>query len=222
MKNLQAEFGERLVTLRDGSSGLRGQLRCEVKAAPGENELDFIATDESLDRYHEVIRLDGWKTANYLANPVVVDSHNYWSVLSILGGTTKLTIREGAMHNRVRFAVDNPAGRISYKMAKAGFIRSESVGFIPLKWENGIGPNDPNRTFTEQELLEISLVSVPANPGATVERALKCGAIDRCDVRELVELLQQAGEQTPRSTVVSSPRELLTLARSIAAIFKRC
>jgi HK97 family phage prohead protease len=191
MKTL-TEFGERLTTLRDGRQGLRGALHCEVKAGPGEHELDFVATDETLDRYDEVVRLDGWQTANYLANPVVVDSHNYWSVLSILGNTTRLTITDGAMRNRVKFAVDNPAGAISFKMAKAGFIHSESVGFIPMLWENGMREDQPPRTFLKQELLEISLVSVPANPGATVGAALKSGAIVRSDLRELVQLLTRS------------------------------
>jgi hypothetical protein len=41
-----------------------------------------------------------------------------------------------------------------------------SVGFIPTKWEDGDGEKTPKRTYTEQELLEISHVVVPSNRDA--------------------------------------------------------
>jgi HK97 family phage prohead protease len=191
MKDL-TEFGERLVMLQGEHEGLREQLKCEVKAA-GDHELNFIATDESVDRYREVIRLDGWELKNYRANPVVLDSHNYWSIASILGRSTEVTIEKGRMTNRVKFAVENPLGNLAFKLAKSGFIQSESVGFIPLDWENMPGAKDgePNRIFTKQELLEISLVSVPANPGATIGAALKSGALEKGDVTEVYQLLKQ-------------------------------
>ncbi len=198
MKNLtdlQKDFGPRLVTLRTGASGLRGGLTCEVKTVDGGAILDFVATDETLDRYGEVIRLAGWDTKNYLANPVVPDCHNYDSVMRILGRTIDLSIADGRMVNRVEFALDNPLGNIAYKMAKAGFIKSESVGFIPLDWEDGKGGNDQaTRIFTKQELLEISLVVVPANPGATLGLALKSGAIERADLRAGADLLKKLSD----------------------------
>ena len=194
LEQLQKEFGNRLVTLRDGLAGLRGGLHCEVKDVAGEAPmLDFIATDETVDRYNECIKLDGWNTDNYLANPVVPDCHNYDSVARILGRTVSLKISD-KMVNRVEFALDNPMGNMAYKMAKGGFIKSESVGFIPLEWNNGNEKDQPDRTYTKQELLEISLVVVPANPGATVGLALKSGAIQRSDLRDLQPLVLPAGK----------------------------
>jgi len=196
--NLQKEFGERLVTLRDGRPGLRGGLHCEVRspevAVPGAGEppalLDFIATDETLDRYNELIRLDGWRTDNYLKNPVVPDCHNYYSIAAILGRTVRLEIAGGKMVNRVEFALDNPLGAVAYKLARGGFIQSESVGFIPLEWTNGARPGEPDRTYTRQELLEISLVVVPANPGATIGAAVRSGAVERGDLQNLAAFLK--------------------------------
>lgn len=212
MNDLITEFGDRLTTFASGARGLRELLKCEVKAAPGEHELDFIASDESIDRYQEVVKLDGWSLKNYLANPVVLDSHNYWSVGAILGKSTKLTIEDGKMRNRVKFALDNPLGAIAYKMAKAGFINSESVGFIPTEWKNGVGPNEPRRTYLKQELLEISLVPVPANPGATIEASLKSGAVGRGDVKDLYEFLKQFQQ---RETQADAPVDPGAKARAL-------
>lgn len=189
IEQLQKEFGARLVKLQSGAQGIRGGLRCEVKDTGEDATLDFVATDETMDRYNEVIQLAGWDVKNYLANPVVPDCHSYDSVARILGRTTSLTITD-KMVNRVQFALDNPLGNMAYKMARGGFIKSESVGFIPLEWING-GKDEPERTYTKQELLEISLVVVPANPGATVGAALKSGAIEKSDLKSLADFLKQ-------------------------------
>ena len=45
-------------------------------------------------------------------------------------------------------------------------MRASSVGFIPKEWEDMDGKGGVWRKYTKQELLELSLVSVPANPEA--------------------------------------------------------
>ncbi len=176
MKTL-TEFGDRLVTLNTGAQGLRGGLRCEVRdAADGDAPvMDFIASDESLDRYDEVISIDGWQLDNFKANPVIPDCHDYSSISKILGRAQSIGVADGKLVNRVEFCVDNPMGNLAYKMARGGFIKSQSVGFIPLEWVNGAGKDEPGRKYTKQELLEVSLVVVPANPGATIGAALRAG-----------------------------------------------
>jgi HK97 family phage prohead protease len=224
------ELSSRLITLNDGRQGLRGGLHCEVRSVIGADGkdpgavLDFIATDETLDRYNEVIKLDGWDTKSYLANPVVPDCHCYYSIACILGRTIDLKIADGKMINRVEFALDNPLGSMAYKMAKGGFIKSESVGFIPREWTNGNKPGEPDRTYTEQELLEISLVVVPANPGATVGLALKSGAIERADIRDVIEVLKSFCSDkvdppnTPRTEPGDQSAQLLQMARSLKSV----
>lgn len=227
--NLKTEFGERLVRLRDGRDGLRGGMVCEVKSvANEEHTLDFIATDETLDRYGEKILLAGWELDNFRANPVVVDSHDYSSVLRILGNAPDLKVTAGKMHNRVRFAMDNPLGAIAYKMSAAGFIKSQSVGFIPKEWVNGQRDDQPSRTFTKQELLEISLVAIPANPGATIGLALKSGVLVKGDITELASALKHFCNSQERSSAPAGATggradiaQLLPLARALADVAKR-
>jgi len=100
-------------------------------------------------------------------------------------------VKEGKLLNRVRFALDNPMGNLAYKMARGGYVRSESVGFIPIEWMRGNeAAGEPYRTFKKQELLEISLVAVPANPSATIGAALKSGAIQKGDLEAMQEVLR--------------------------------
>jgi HK97 family phage prohead protease len=218
-----SEFGDRLVTLNTGKQGLRGGLRSEVKAVAGnEPVMDFIASDNTIDRYGEVIEPAGWMLENFRANPVIPDCHDYSSIGKILGKATSITVADGKLVNRVEFCLDNPMGSLAYKMAKGGFIKSQSVGFIPLEWRNPIGKDEPDRIYTKTELLEVSLVVVPANPGATVGLALKSGAIERRDISEVVEFLKQfcdtpaaPGRKTGATAPESNDAQVLQLARTL-------
>lgn len=193
MKTLTEEFGQRLVTLHTGALGLRGGLRCSVRSVTGGDSptLDFIGSDGSVDRYNEVIEPKGWQLENFRANPVIPDCHDYSSITKILGRAQSVEVKGGQLVNRVEFCTDNPMGNLAWKMAKGGFIKSQSVGFIPLEWNNGLGKDQPDRTYTKTELLEISLVVVPANPGATIKSALDSGAIERRDLRDLADFLKE-------------------------------
>lgn len=191
------EFGARIVTLNTGAQGLRGGHKCTVKEVTGQAAvMDFIASDETIDRYNEVIKPEAWQLENFRSNPVIPDCHNYSSIGMILGKAQSITVTEGKLVNRVEFCLDNPLGVMAHKMAKGGFLRSQSVGFIPLEWENGKGKDAPDRTYTKAELLEVSMVVVPANPSATVGLALKSRAITVADVRAAMEHLKQfCGEE---------------------------
>lgn len=192
MKTLVQEFGQRLVTLNTGAQGLRGGLRCEVKEVAGEAPvMDFIGSDGRVDRYNEVIDPSGWMLDNFKANPVIPDCHDYSSIARILGRAQTVEVKNGQLVNRVEFCLDNPMGNLAWKMSRGGFIKSQSVGFIPVEWKNGTGKDEADRTYMKAELLEISLVVVPANPGATIGLALKQGVVEKRDLRALADYLKE-------------------------------
>lgn len=220
-------FGSRVIRLSTGQDGLRGGLSCEVRVpsdVPDLPVLDFVASDETIDRYREVIKLDGWDLSAYDRNPVVVDSHDYSSVARIIGKSIETQLLKEGLVNSVEFCMDNPLGSLAYKMAKAGFIRAESVGFIPREYKLGNDPKEPSVTYTKTELIEISLVAVPANPNAVM--ALKSGAITRGDLRDVIDELKRICESEPESTSQgrAAARETNaaheSLARSIDALHK--
>lgn len=225
IEQLLKEFGARAVTLNTGATGLRGGLICDVRDVAGDLPmLDFISSDDTLDRYNEVIDQKGWQLDNFLSNPVVPDCHDYSSIAKILGKdvlTKDQQIQGGKLCCRVLFAVDNPMGNLAYKMAKGGFIKSQSVGFIPLEWTNGNDKNSPDRTYTKCELLEKSLVVVPANPGATIGMAFKQGVVERRDLTELADYLKEFCSKPEESAAKAATSgaginyvELLQIAKS--------
>lgn len=228
MKTLKQEFGDRLLTLNVGAHGLRGGFHAVCKEVAGTDPiLDMIASDDTLDRYNEVIRIEAWRDGldNFLANPVVPDCHNYSSTAFILGRDIlpkDQQIANGKLQARVLFATDNPLAMMNFNMGRKGFIRTMSVGFIPIEFQNGVGNDQPSRIYTKCELLEKSIVVVPANPGATVGLALKSGAITKADVRKVIDFLMPfcsddaVPPPTPRTPGgTDNGVRLLQLARSL-------
>lgn len=238
---LEKEFGERLIGLHAGERGLRGGLavKTSVPADAGEEPVvDFVSSDETLDRYNEIICASGWVLDRYQKNPVFQDSHDYSTILRTIGRATITEVRDGQLFQRICFAVDaNPLARIGYAMYRGGFLHAVSVGFVPIEWENGNGQSGFDRKYLKQELLETSAVAIPANPNA-LELACKSGAVEKCDLRELMDLLRAlTGETAGGSPSIShfagsesdasapglgtDGAQLVQLLREVAAVVRR-
>ena len=234
--NLTSEFSERLVTLCDGRTGLRGGIHVEVRepsaarspspqpSPQGEGDrspvLDFISSDETLDRYDEIIVASGWRLENYRRNPVFQNAHQYGDIIFTLGKALVTEVREGRLYQRIEFATEvNPMARIAYGLYRGGFLHAVSVGFIPLRWENGDAEKGFRRKYLEQELLEVSAVGIPANPNA-LALGLKAGAVEKSDLKDLSELLSQslvaARDDSNEDTLL-----LLPLARELRDLLRR-
>jgi hypothetical protein len=201
-----------LIPLHDSRPGLRALLQVEIRdaaSAVGQDGagasgsaaaiLDFVASTATLDRYHEIIEPAGWRLDSYRKNPVFQNAHNYGDILFTLGkalSTDVRTIGNGqALCQRIQFATEvNPVARIAYGLYKGGFLNAVSVGFIPLRWEDGGSTGSqsapaPRRRYVEQELLEVSAVAIPANPDA-LALGLKSGAVVKSDLEATLDLLR--------------------------------
>jgi uncharacterized protein len=122
----------------------------------------------SLRRYHPH---EWWKLDNYRKNPVFLWAHK--SGEPPIGRTIDVHVETApvpALIQHVEFA-----DAATYKFAdtvfhlyKGGYMRAVSVGFMPLAAPTRITGSEGNATggyeFTSQELLELSAVSLPANP----------------------------------------------------------
>lgn len=157
--------------------------------------LRFIGSTEDVDRDGEVIKLSGWKLANYRTNPIVLCNHNPMDLP--VAKTKKVWVdkEKRALMFDVEFPEPevSPQGDTLYKLYKNGFMNSTSVGFIPNRDKMIFGDRtkgEPHITFKDQELLEISLVSVPANPAAlltskSITDAVESGVVDQAEITDL-------------------------------------
>ena len=203
---LEREFGSRLIPLHNGARGLREGLRIRASVptdAGNQPIVDFVSSDESLDRYNEIISASGWVLDTYLKNPVFQDSHDYSTILRTIGKATVTQVRDGKLFQRIQFAIDaNPLARIAYALYKGGFLNAVSVGFVPVKWQNGDANSGFSRKYTRQILLETSAVAIPANPNA-LQLACDAGAIEKRDLQQLHELLKAVASETRHSSLAT-------------------
>ena len=158
-----------LIPLYDSRPGLRSLLQVEVRGVTespaGESEtsgsapsLDFVASTATLDRYHEIIEPAGWRLESYRRNPVFQNAHNYGDILFTLGKALFTEVRlvggRPALCQRVQFATGvNPIARIAYGLYSGGFLNAVSVGFIPLRWEDGQGERGASEREAWQRLV---------------------------------------------------------------------
>lgn len=147
---------------------IRRQFATEVRVLnEREQTMRFIASDETRDRYGDIIRASGWKLTNYKRNPVVLFGHDYGA--PAVGKAVRVAVEDNKLVIDVKFA-PTTMGQELWLLYSQGYMSAVSVGFLPVpgQWKD-LKDEDGNwlgYEFLEQELLELSLVPVPANPSA--------------------------------------------------------
>ena len=137
----------------------------------------FTASTDQIDRYGDIINQEGWDLDAYRSNPVILFNHNA-SALPIGKGEVSVSAENQLMID-IEFDSDDDLGAAIKSKTERGFLHSVSVGFKPIKSiERSKLPTDhraagPDGTYFESaELLEVSIVSVPANPQATAAKSI--------------------------------------------------
>jgi HK97 family phage prohead protease len=128
---------------------------------------DMVASTPSLDRDHDHLLTGCFDVTNFNKNPVLIYGHNYREPWAVIGKCADLRTDE---QGRLRFKPDlrdaaNEADpmNIIRLLWEQDLLRAASVGFISLESQ----PNDQGgRDYKRVDLLEISLVPVPANQEA--------------------------------------------------------
>lgn len=141
----------------------------DIIEVEGARVYTFRASSGSVDRQNEIVDQMGWELDSYRSNPVVLDSHKYESIEDIIGRAVRVEVVGGALEADIIFA-DSEKGECAEELVNQGFLRTVSVGFRSIERRPG-GPGQP-LTHTKAELLEISLVAIPANREAVRLRAL--------------------------------------------------
>lgn len=147
-------------------------VRDETKAADP-SSMDFILSDGTVDRMGDIIEPDGWQLSNFRKNPVALYGHDA-SALPV-GRWKNVRVEGKRLIGTLQLAAAGTSRFIDAlrSLIEQGIIKAVSVGFQPIEYEpiDEKNPWDGLR-FTKQELMECSLVTVPANPNAVALRSL--------------------------------------------------
>ena len=169
-----------------------------------ERSCEFVASDQTVDSYGEIVRAAGWRFDRFAKNAPFVDSHNYSSVACLLGNVTGWRIAGTKLIEAVKFVPEGASqlADFAWKMAVAGFLRAVSVGFMPLRVRSRWRDEQdfaaackemalPGETVAklqcihwEQDQTELSSVLIGANPSA-VALAHKSGAVADADLASI-------------------------------------
>lgn len=136
---------------------------CErvLRAAGGEG-YDFVISDGSLDRHGTRINPKGWELSAFKRNPIALFGHSSGFPI---GKWENLRVEGDRLLGRLVLAAKGSSARIDelISLVEQGILRAVSVGFSVLEY--GV-PGKSQYDFERQELMEVSLVSVPSNTNA--------------------------------------------------------
>jgi len=122
-------------------------------------EFRVVMTKEVPDRMNEIVDIEGMKTSNFMKNPVVLKNHQ--SDAMPVGKVQRIITEGDELVAEGNFAPSED-GQMLRQLWEKGFLNTSSIGFIPEE----VKDIDDVTHITRSELLELSLVSVPANQDA--------------------------------------------------------
>lgn len=159
---------------------LRYFLPMAVRAKKDDNKHEFTISDSTLDRYGTIIPVSSWNLDNYNKNGIVAYQHetNSWSRNDpdYILGPGKAWVDDDTLVGEVTYEPKdlNPLADKIRRKVDFGTLKATSVGFMPIRGHYGNEENGENPKvyyFDEVDLLEFSIVNIPANPNA-VKRSI--------------------------------------------------
>jgi phage head maturation protease len=175
----------------------------------------------------EILLMSGADLSRYLRNPVILDNHSYGgSVAETVVGRGTPSVAGDQLLLEVEFdEADERSARVAGKVDR-GFLRAVSVGWIPVddssvvfvpagkrEMFGGLAVDGPARVVTEWQLLEVSVVGVPADQFALArgfdweERAMPCDEEKRMDEEEKEERAEDEDEEEERKRAEEEEEE---------------
>ena len=152
----------------------------------------FRISDNKPDRMGEIVDQKSWVFKSYMKNPIVLWGHDPSEPENVLGTAATLSVADNGAHTDADITFDtsiNPKAELVFNQIKAGTLKTVSVGFINHSEEY----KDDIPVLKDNELLEISVVPIPANPRA-IALSLKEGTLSRKDAKWLIDGMRSEAE----------------------------
>ena len=147
-------------------------------------KLTFVASDETRDAAGTVIRADGWDLDRFNKNGIIGYQHKVYGSFEGTDNPDNIIGKGYAYVKGKQLMVDvefepadiNPLADKIYKKLQFGSLNAVSVGFMATDGEWGEGEEslsgeNPTYYYKSQELLEVSVVNIPANKNALKKKS---------------------------------------------------
>lgn len=187
----------------------------EVRALDKDTRrVTFVASDASRDSYGTVCNPEGWNLDRFNSNGIIGYQHD------VYGGECdpdKVIGKGRAYREGDQLLVDiefepadlNPLAEKIYKKLCFGSLKAVSVGFVPTgkghfgEGDEAFGRENETFYFEGQELLEVSVVNIPANPKA-LKKSIED---DKATLLAYIEDCKPADEPEEKSAEVEPVEE---------------
>ncbi|MCR4375690.1 MAG: HK97 family phage prohead protease [Acidobacteria bacterium] len=174
--------------------------------AAGVGEAAVTITTDGIDRSRDRVMPQGCQLGGYLKNPVVLFGHDYSSIP--VGTCTAIEATANGLKATWKWLTGDPFAERVKNAWDQGILRAASIGFNPMKW--AYDEERRGYDFLEWDLLEFSIVPVPANAEAVRAAGLpvnepaavtvKVDTADlQADIRALIARLDAATAQKAES-----------------------
>ncbi|HEX4119977.1 MAG TPA: phage major capsid protein [Verrucomicrobiae bacterium] len=207
---------------------IRREIHPQIKVLDADAGIvEYVASDETVDCYREVIMASGWKFDRFARNAPFVDSHQYDSIENLLGKVIDFQVQGNKLVETVKWAIDVPSNELAQKgfaMTQGGYLKAVSVGFLPetvvSKFDNDAAAfnqalekldlgddlaESVRCIYTSQQQTELSACIIGANPSA-LARAYSDGILDYADLLRYPAIKRAVESENP------SPRRSYSFA----------
>lgn len=186
----------------------------------GAREADFVASTDAVDSYGEIVD-QSWRLERFKKNPVILFAHNSREIP--IGQATKCEVVNGELECTIRFASEkaNPKAEQVWQSVLEKTLRAVSVGFNPgtVRYEKR---NDREVcVLSDNELFEISVTPIPANPDALAKmraRALAAQSGPKEDMDPTLEKTLRADLATKEAALVQAQKDLTAAKAETEAV----
>jgi HK97 family phage prohead protease len=191
---------------------------------PADRILEFVGSTADVDRYGDIIEVEGWDLKNFKKNSPFLWAHNYQA--PPVGTVVKAFTDERGLICHTYFPTDEeiavqgwpsniPTPETVYRLYKIGSLKATSVGFAGLEREPITDKkNEGQQTgwrYLKSELYELSAVPVPANPYAVIQQAVQKGVVTEKDVEPFLAAAEPEGEGDNRDHFAELREKVRTL-----------
>ena len=194
-----------------------------------ERVLQYCLTDETVDRYGDIVIAARVDFKNYMQQPVVLAFHNGHSfpignIIKIWHDEAKRAIMGWVLFfdERLERSPEQIA-ETAFRYASSGAMKAGSIGFNPGEVRR---PSDEERKalrmppygvlYDKSDLMEFSVTPVPANPNATqrsfdvfssagIKDAEENAIIDAMDIDAMLRVIEDVQRGAPATEPVTEP-----------------